>query len=107
MKKGWLLLAFTTIVIGLNGCAGLNGPQTAAVAGVGCWLDECEWLYPAQVSVPDYYNQTTELKPRYLVGRSYSMEQLRCKNNPTLCRYEGPEVQIRERYYSKPYLLSE
>ena len=106
MKKVWILFA-SSLVLSLNGCAGLSGPQTAAVAGVGCWLNECKLLYPAQVSVPSYYNQTTERNPRYEVGRSYSMEQLRCKNNPTLCRYHGPEVQVRERYYSKPYLLSE
>ena len=106
MKKVWVVFASSMVLV-LNGCAGLTGPQTAAVAGVGCWLDECKLLYPAQVTVPDYYNQTTENNPPYLVGRSYSMEQLRCKNNPTLCRYQGPEVQVRERYYSKPYLLSE
>lgn len=106
MRKVWIIFA-SSLVLGLSACAGLNTPQTAAVAGVGCWLDECKWLYPAQVSVPDYYNQSTQSKPQYEIGRSYSMEQLRCKNNPTLCRYHEPEVQVRERYYSKPYLLSE
>lgn len=106
MSNVFKLTAVAAFVVVVSGCGSLTTPQTVAVAGVGCWLDECSVLYPANVTVPSYYNQTS-LNERYQVKKVYSMDDLRCMNNSAYCPKSENTTQIRQRHYSKPYLLSE
>lgn len=107
MIKTLSATALITSAILASGCSSLSAPQAVAVAGVGCWLAECSVLYPANVAVPSYYNHQVSLNERYQAGKVYSMDDLRCMNNSAYCPKLENTTQIRQRHYSKPYLLSE